>query len=317
MCVWIGIDGGGSKTAFAAVTPLGEVVAVSSSKGIDYNQDGIELCCQRLREGVSLLQKNVGGEKILGVGLGMPGYGEGGEEDEVAAARFRALFPGAETVVVNDAQVAWAGSLAMRPGINIVAGTGAIAFGRDGKGCCARAGGWSELFSDEGSGYWLGRLALGLFAKQSDGRLQKSALYELMKSRLKLNNDEDLCSLARNNIFRSRSSVASLQEVLAEAAALGDRSAVELYEFAAGELAACVHAVRQKLDFGEYVEASFSGGVFEAGELILQPFKKALGSGVHLTRPLLSPAMGAVLTAVEHLRPAELLKIRDGMLNSI
>ncbi|MEI9903464.1 MAG: BadF/BadG/BcrA/BcrD ATPase family protein [Asticcacaulis sp.] len=69
----------------------------------------------------------------------------------------------------------WAGSLAGADGINIVAGTGSIGYGeRLGRG--ARAGGWGEVFSDEGSAYWIAVQGLAAFARMSDGRLAKGPL---------------------------------------------------------------------------------------------------------------------------------------------
>ena len=70
----------------------------------------------------------------------------------------------------------WAGALAGEDGINIVAGTGSIAYGEY-RGRSARAGGWGELFSDEGSAYWLAREGLRLFSRMSDGRAPRGALY--------------------------------------------------------------------------------------------------------------------------------------------
>ena len=69
--------------------------------------------------------------------------------------------------IVNDSVVGWAGSLGLSSGINLVAGTGSIAYGRNDAGEEARAGGWDERFSDEGSCYWLGMKSLELFQKKA------------------------------------------------------------------------------------------------------------------------------------------------------
>ena len=58
----------------------------------------------------------------------------------------------------NDMVCAWAGSLGGEDGINIVAGTGSIGYGER-AGASARAGGWGEVFGDEGSAYWIARAA--------------------------------------------------------------------------------------------------------------------------------------------------------------
>ena len=70
----------------------------------------------------------------------------------------------------------WAGALACQDGINIVASTGSIAYGeyRNRRG---RAGGWGEMFGDEGSEYWVARQGLIAFARMSDLRSPKGPLY--------------------------------------------------------------------------------------------------------------------------------------------
>ena len=315
MGIWIGVDGGGSKTSFVAVNERGAKSASYTTGSLDYHQDGVETCCRRLEDGIARLTQASEGEHVLGIGIGMPAYGEGGAEDDAAADRFCAVYPNDQTVIVNDAQTAWAGSLAMSPGVNVVAGTGAIAFGRDATGACARAGGWSELFSDEGSGYWLGRMALGLFAKQSDGRVPKSALYALVREHFGILRDEEICSAARDRVFVSRHNVAALQRILAEAAMHGDDSAAQLYKLAGAELASSVLAVIRALKFTGTVNVSYSGGVFGVGELMLRPFEAALGAGIALHRALLPPDIGAALTAVERIQPGALRELIDRLLS--
>ena len=66
----------------------------------------------------------------------------------------------------------------------LIAGTGSIAYGEfDGR--TARAGGWGELFSDEGSAYWIAREGLKLFSRMSDGRSARGALYDILRQSLR------------------------------------------------------------------------------------------------------------------------------------
>src|SRR5262245_60888036 len=59
--------------------------------------------------------------------------------------------------VMSDAQAAFLGALGDRPGLLILAGTGSIVIGRDGRGRWTRAGGLGPLLGDEGSAFWIGR----------------------------------------------------------------------------------------------------------------------------------------------------------------
>src|SRR5918993_494438 len=56
------------------------------------------------------------------------------------------------------------------PGIVVISGTGAIAYGVSHHGVAARAGGWGPTLGDEGSGYWIGRRALAAVMRDADGR---------------------------------------------------------------------------------------------------------------------------------------------------
>jgi N-acetylglucosamine kinase-like BadF-type ATPase len=93
----------------------------------------------------------------------------------------------------NDMICSWAGSLACRDGVSVIAGTGSMAYGEY-AGRCARAGGWGELIGDEGSAYWLAREGMNLFSRMSDGRAARGPLYELVRARLGLDSDLDLCA---------------------------------------------------------------------------------------------------------------------------
>jgi N-acetylglucosamine kinase-like BadF-type ATPase len=59
--------------------------------------------------------------------------------------------------VISDVEAALHGALGDRPGVLLLAGTGSIVLGRDGRGRLARAGGLGPLLGDEGSAFWLGR----------------------------------------------------------------------------------------------------------------------------------------------------------------
>lgn len=310
MGIWIGIDGGGTKTKYLAVNEHGIRLGSYITGGTYYHIDGIDVVCARLREGVRAVQQD---QEVLGICFGMPGFGESGTADQDAVEKIRSTLAPYPLYVVNDVVAGWAGSLALSPGVNIVAGTGSIAYGRNQEGICARCGGWMEFFSDEGSGYWLGRKTLELFSKQSDGRLPKSKLYELLKAHLKLRDDTELNDLVRGVYAPSREKTASLQRILFEAAKAGDASAKELYQEAGGELAMITSAVLKKLQFQNVPTVSYSGGVFETGDLILTPFSKALGSSVKLMKPVLEPVEGALLLAVHAFAPQELPKIQNAL----
>lgn len=70
--------------------------------------------------------------------------------------------------VLSDAEAAYLGALGDAPGVLLLAGTGSMALGRDGRGRWIRAGGLGPLLGDEGSAFWIGREWLRGSARPAD-----------------------------------------------------------------------------------------------------------------------------------------------------
>lgn len=313
----IGIDGGGSKTNFLCMDTDGTVIGSASVGATYYRQDGIDTVIDRLRQGI---------EACLPAGceaaacFGMPGFGDDVEGDNAAAARIAEAFPHIRMRFENDVVVGWGGALALMPGVNIVAGTGSIAYGRDKTGKSFRCGGWHEFFSDEGSGYWFGKQLLRIFSMESDGRLEKTALHGIVRERLGLKDDYDINALANDRFFHSRKETAALQRLMLEAARQGDPIVLDCYREAARHLARIVCSTIRQLDFSEGVTVSYSGGLFNLDDLIRQPVeafvKEEMGTGkLCFQAPKLSPCQGGVLLAAESHCPEILDSLRSKLVS--
>ena len=95
-----------------------------------------------------------------------------------------------------------------------------------------------------------------------------------------------------------------MSQLVARAAQDGDVCATRIFDDAARELAAVVEAVRQALEFApdEAVAVSYSGGVFNAGALILGPLERHLAAqslSYRLKAPILPPSAGAAIYAAK------------------
>ncbi|MCL1982118.1 MAG: hypothetical protein FWG53_03360 [Clostridiales bacterium] len=310
----VGIDGGGSKTRFQLYGPTGRLLAETVAGTTDYHQIGTGSMIDTLREGLGELGAGLSG---CLVGFGMPAYGENREKDERALFEIQKALPNVRMHVENDVSCAWAGALAFSPGVVVVCGTGSMSVGRGKSGALVRSGGWSEFFSDEGSGYWLGKKALEIFSKQSDCRLPKGALYQLMRQHLNLSDDIEINSIADSEYAGSRQKTASLQLVLLKARKLGDNAAAEAYTEAVTEVVNIVQGSVRQLDFGGgAIDVSYIGGLFDDKEFFLDSFvrelKKNIRANVHA--PKLSPCHGAALFAVERFDKGRLDDIRQNFL---
>lgn len=310
--IFLGVDGGSTKTEFVLADGEGRLLAHRVYSGCNYIQLGREGFEQFFRQCINEVAA-AGGTKageITAAMVGLPAYQEAEETEEVIPALFDDIFGPGRCRVANDTVPGWSGSLGAQPGIHIVAGTGSIAFGMDEKGNSCRVGGWSLLFGDDGSGSWLGVRVLNTFFKQADGRLPRTALYDIVREHFGLKQDLYIIGEVNANLDRKQSRFAKYQLLAEKALLAGDDSMAALYEEAARELAAHARAVRGNLEFdpGRPVRVSYYGGVFKAGQVLLGPFRREIEAlGMQLVEPRYPPGVGAVaLAARSHLAPEQL-----------
>jgi len=302
---YLGVDGGGSKTEFVLIDESGRVLAMRREGPAYYLETGVEALKAMLASGIqaTLAEGSVEPGDLTYAFLGLPAYGE---DSCLLAILDRAASPVLSEEryrCANDMVCGWAGALGGRDGINIVAGTGSIAYGEF-AGRSARAGGWGELFSDEGSAYWVAREGLNLFSRMSDGRAEPGPLHRLIREHFRLRGDLDLCAALYGPPPLTRSAIAGLAPIVAQAARAGDTRSRRLFHSAATELAALVDSVRGKLDAPHdlVLPVSYSGGMFQFGELVLDPLRAALSGserGYEFIAPRMSPGGGATLYAAK------------------
>jgi N-acetylglucosamine kinase-like BadF-type ATPase len=302
---YLGVDGGGSKTAFMLIDESGRALASHTEGSAYYLEIGWDELRGRLANGIRtvLAAGSVPPSGLEFAFLGLPAYGEDSRLlTQFDTAPLPLLAPG-RFRCGNDAVCGWAGALGCEDGINLVAGTGSIGYGEY-RGRTARAGGWGELFSDEGSAHWMAREALSLFSRMSDGRSPRGPWYELLKRHFGLQEDLDLCAAIYSDGAAARSRIATLAPLASRAAHAGDLEIIALFRRAAHELAAIVHAVFDRLEIPDAVtvSASYSGGMFAERALLLEPFIAELSRGPRkysISAPRFAPAAGAALYAAK------------------
>lgn len=319
--IFLGIDGGGTSTEFIIIDENGKILGHTTKATCHYKQtslqnfkeiiiDGVNEVCRKADTTISQIDYSF---------IGIPGYGEILDDVEKMDLIINDIFKQNSFECANDAVAAWAGSLACKPGINIVAGTGAIGFGMNKNGKLHRAGGWGYFCGDEGSAYWLGKKAIEIFSKEADGRLEQTQLYDIFKSKLNIQNDFDLIDLIYTTYEMKRDKIAELAIILHEAAEVGDKFAIDAFSQSAYEHYLTIKALIEKLDFlsEEKVLVSYSGGVFNSGRYILEPLKSYLDNlniNIELINPILTPVAGAALYAYKIFTREDNLKIVETLL---
>ena len=301
--MFLGVDGGGTKTAYALVDAQGTLRASHVGATVDHLADGIDAARARLVEGLegTLAQARVSARDVEFAFLGLPAHGEDGEMTAALDAMPAAILAAGRYRCGNDMVCSWAGSLACADGISVIAGTGSMAYGEY-AGRQARCGGWGELIGDEGSAYWIAREGMNLFSRMSDGRVARGPLHGLVRGRLGLADDLHLCAHIYGARANRRDAFAQFARLVHEAARAGDLEAAAIFVRGARELVDCVVATHRALGVtaGATLPVSHSGGVFDNAPAMVDAFRTGLAAApvsLEYRAPRFPPAVGAALHA--------------------
>lgn len=172
--IFIGIDGGGTKTHVIAENSKGEKFEAIYG-GSNYHVIGVETFSKMYEEILSQVSAHYGVKKDqLSVVFG--GAGVDTEQDKnTLLGVSRAL--GVQTHFVNDSVIALVANVGSLDGGVLISGTGSIALACVNENF-TRVGGWGPRIGDEGSGYALGRDLLTLCAHMIDGRAERTEVLE-------------------------------------------------------------------------------------------------------------------------------------------
>jgi N-acetylglucosamine kinase-like BadF-type ATPase len=272
----LGVDVGGSGVRAAAASADGRVLGVIEALGLE--------------QAIGPLIASVGPARWM-VYVGLAGISRRGRRARILRS-LEKLVPAAGVQVTSDAEVALWGALPDGEGIAVVAGTGSIALARAYDGRQARAGGHGYLLGDEGSAFWLGREAVRAALAAAEGRGPPTCLADLA-ARRPVNPNE----------------LARLAPQVSQAAADGDAVARHILAQAGAALSQLtVAAARGVWPDGppEPVKVATCGGGWQAGHVLLDPFRAALLHDLpvaQVVQPQLPPVGGALLLACRRASP--------------
>lgn len=306
---WVlGLYGGGSKTVALVANEKGRVLGRGESGPSNYHTAGLAGAGGALQMAVDTAIADAGlvNQALATAFFALAGVDRPTDRQVMSAvvARLGLTCP---VNMDHDAVAALAGATSGQPGVVVMAGTGAIAYGEDAQGARARSGGYGPLLGDEGSGYDIGRKALMAALRAEDGRSPATGLTVKLKKRFMLDRMTDLIHLVYGSPAPlQRPEIASLSPLVVEAAREGDGIAKEILRVAGRELGLSAAAVLKQLnwDGAKTVQVAGSGGVFAAGNLLALPMQQVVHSvcpQAQICQPQHTPAYGAVLLGLRSL----------------
>lgn len=292
--IYLGVDGGGTKTAF--LLDVDGKRFESKQITIHPKQVTKQQFFEIMKLGVGDVCRKAGidPEEILYTFVAAPGYGQYPDTEAYIDEGIREAIGSDRFTVANDCVNGWAGSLNAKPGINLVLGTGQIGYGVDEEGKSMRSGGWGPLLGDEASGYYIGLKLLNHFTKMSDGRSDKTILYDIIREKLDLKDDMEIIDKAEK---MKRDEITSLSRIFTEALDKEDPYCKELLDEISKEAAAVIDSIIKGLNFKEEVKVSYSGGVFNLGDRLIKKIEEKSKNKIKIEKPYTDPSEGALILA--------------------
>lgn len=299
---YLGVDGGGTKTRYLLIDEELNIVTDIENGTIHIHQIGKEKLRTELKENLNEICKKSGIKcnEINYAFLGVPGYGESKNDIKDIEEIVDEVFNGINYTIGNDAVAGWAAGTGCTEGINIVAGTGSIAYGRNKTGQEVRCGGWGPGIGDDGSAYWIGLKVINEYTKQKDGRKRKTILVDILEKEYKIKDYFEIVDIVFNRLKFSRTDIAGFSKVAYLAGKEGCMACKEIFREAAENLFSHIKVLSKELNLIDNFILSYTGGVFKSGDLILKPLEEMLKSSninCTLKQPDIEPWHGAALMA--------------------
>ncbi len=291
------VDAGASRCRCVIVDAAGRLLATATGPGAAFSPTRAAQSATVIRRCVTEAARQADADlPLAGLSLGVAGIGRDAER----GAFLEALRPNelaARTVATHDAEAALWGAIPSGHGIIVIAGTGAIAFGRSRSGQRARAGGWGREIDDEGGAWWLGTRVLAAVMRAYDGRGPATALTAAALSATGCDEPEQLITWLRTE-GRTAKDVASLALLADGAARDGDAVATALLDDAATALCEMAAACHRALAPDAPNNLSLLGGLFAASAELRRRFAQKLAALVPaavIVPPRLPAVFGAVV----------------------
>ena len=299
----LGIDVGGTKTICMLADDDERVIAEGRDDGANLQGAG-ELALEKVLH--SVMEKTLEGTGIVPsvICLGIAGVDRAADEAVVRSIMSRIGYK-ARILVVNDALIALQAGIRDGAGIVVVSGTGSIAYGRNDRGEAARAGGWGYVLGDEGSGYWIGRLALRAVVRHADGRGRVTSLTPRLLGHFGVERASELIHRVYHDELSPRS-IAAVAKYVQHARDEGDVVATGILNRAADELMTAATAVMSRLALADRpFTFVLAGGMFHAVPWLCDQMQLLLPVLAHQSKVMRlndQPALGAVRLALAEMR---------------
>lgn len=306
MELFIGVDGGGTKTEATAICRNGEIWSRYTGGSTNPYSVTMDTALTELLRVLDELLKPLADRmfNLTAICLGMSGISSV-DERQLVQTRLDAYFQKRQLSVRiymrSEAEISLMAALKRQYGLLAISGTGSNTYGITKSGHIYRVGGWGHLLGDEGSGYQIGLQTLKSVIKSHEGVEPPTVMSSLIIAAYPIEHIADLKTYIYQPAI-TKHDIASFARCCIEAAEAGDEAASRIISQQAEELAVTTSTlIRQHAEFAAS-ELVRIGSIFKHSRLFRETYSELL-----LTRyPKLrfpegnherTPAEGAALLA--------------------
>lgn len=303
MKVYLGIDGGGTRTRAILVSARGRVLGEGEGGPSNYHNVGSAAAGRALRAAATAAWADADRPfaQAATAFLGCAGVKASVDIARITSlAESIGLAPAGHVTVANDLHNALAGGLAGRPGIALISGTGTNCLGRDAKGNSFMCGGWGWLLDDAGGGVGLALAGLRAATRAADGRAPATGLLPAALAFLGLSEANEI--LERLYVHACPpDELAAFAAVVTREAAAGDATALAVLTQGAHALGELVAGAARQLKFPKGPEVVLLGSCVRSGapyQPLVEAAIRAAVPSARLVEPQGAPLHGAALNAL-------------------
>lgn len=281
--LFIGIDGGATKTEFVLFAENGNILKRIYLDGSNPNVCGMEQACDILKTGIDTLLSIC--PDVAGVCAGVAGYLSGNNSTNFQSF-FKSAYPLLKINLNSDICNVVDSVPQLKSCVAVICGTGFAVYAYA-EGTLSRVGAWGYLLDNIGGGFGIGKEALRTSLAQRDGFGEKTLITELVEQVLGGEVWENIQKIyAGGDSF-----IASFAPVVFEAYKKGDKKAKDIL---------CQHAdyIAEMLNFTIKTyhcnnNVVMSGGLLSNNSIIVDLLKERLNDNITIIVPELPQIFGA------------------------
>jgi glucosamine kinase len=311
--IYIGVDGGGTKTTAIAITEKGTILGKTIGEQINFNTSTIDEAKQNLKNTIDNLAREYDISSYDCISIGMPSIDDEPTE-EIFNSFVSGILPPNIVEMRSDAYMALMGVTLGNPGVMVISGTGSMAIAIDKNEKVHLIGGWGYLLKDKGSAYYIAIEGINAAVKSYENLGVKTELEDAVISFFGVESHRQLIEIFYNPPI-PHSEIAKFAKKVIELSQSGDIVASTIVNKTITILAEYAYNLIEKVS--EDCTVGMYGGVFQKNIHIAKRFAQLVNMKYPKTKvtfPLLPPEIGAVLYAIKKRRSVSVDRFLDNIL---